>query len=92
MPRHATTLIRVLVTLSTIVVMLVLLLPSTGRASDRADTAVHVVEPGDTLWGIASSTGEGDPRDLVVAIMQLNDLDGSTIFPGQELVVPSGGG
>ncbi len=46
-----------------------------------------VVQPGDTLWGIASALApEGDPRALVG---QLSDLaGGSQIQPGQQLVVP----
>lgn len=46
-----------------------------------------VVQPGDTLWGIASALApEGDPRALVD---QLSDLaGGSQIQPGQQLVVP----
>lgn len=91
MPRHATTLTRVVVTLSTIVVMLVLLLPSTGQASDGSAPTTYVVAAGDTLWEIASANSEGDPREVVAAIMRLNDLQASTIFPGQELVVPSSG-
>ena len=46
-----------------------------------------VVQPGDTLWGIASALApEGDPRALVD---QLSDLaGGSQVQPGQQLVVP----
>ena len=46
-----------------------------------------VVQPGDTLWGIARALApEGDPRALVD---QLSDLaGGSQIQPGQQLVVP----
>ena len=52
---------------------------------------IHIVRPGDTLWWIAVRvTGpEGDPRPLVDAIVERNDVAGP-ILPGQSLVIPSG--
>lgn len=90
MPRHMTALSRVLVTLSTIVVGLVLLLPSTGNAVDeQPTTATHVVQPGDTLWEIAAGvTSAGDVREVVARIKEANGLRSSVIVPGQELLVP----
>ncbi len=92
MPRHQTALLRVLVTLSTIVVGLVLLLPATGNAvDDLASTEVITVQPGDTLWEIAAraAPAEGDVRATVFAIKSLNELNSSIIVPGQRLRVPA---
>lgn len=48
-----------------------------------------VVQPGDTLWSIAGSLGgDGDVRVVVDAIQELNELDGTVLTPGQELVLP----
>ena len=94
MPRHETALSRVLVTLSTIVVGLVLLLPATGNAGVDADTLTtsYSVRAGDTLWEIAESvTPEGDDvRATLHEVRRLNGLTSSIIVPGQALVVPSG--
>ncbi|MER7543848.1 LysM peptidoglycan-binding domain-containing protein [Spirillospora sp. NPDC127506] len=51
-----------------------------------------VVEPGDTLWGIASSADPGaDPRLTVQRILDLNGLNGDpTVRPGQEIRLPAG--
>lgn len=53
---------------------------------------IVTVAPGDTLWGIASeaaaASGE-DIDDVMEHIRQLNTLDGSSVFAGQELRVPT---
>ncbi len=47
------------------------------------------VQPGQTLWDIAAATGaEGDLRDTVYDIEQLNHLDGAELSIGQRLDVP----
>jgi nucleoid-associated protein YgaU len=48
-----------------------------------------VVQPGDTLWSIASAVAEGaDVRGVVDEIQELNGLDGAALRPGQVLVLP----
>jgi LysM repeat protein len=49
---------------------------------------VHTVRPGETLWSIAVTSHAGDPREGVWKLQQRNGLDGSTIVPGQRLVLP----
>ncbi len=47
-----------------------------------------VVQPGDTLWSIAKAqVPSEDPRDVVGAMRDLNQLDSAEIFPGQVLTV-----
>ena len=55
---------------------------SAGRAQ------VYVVQPGDTLWSIASERYSGDPREGVWKLERRNQLLGTTISPGQKLVLP----
>jgi Tfp pilus assembly protein FimV len=53
---------------------------------------VITVAPGDTLWDIASDTAAatgGDVRGAMEQIQQLNTLDGSLVYAGQQLRVPS---
>jgi nucleoid-associated protein YgaU len=48
-----------------------------------------VVEPGDTLWSIATSLGgEGDVRAVIDEIQELNDLESAELTPGQTLRLP----
>ena len=47
------------------------------------------VKPGDTLWSIAERTFPGDPREGVWELRERNELDGTTIVPGQVLVLPA---
>jgi LysM repeat protein len=59
------------------------------RASDGAGKPhVYVVRPGDSLWSIAAASYSGDPRAGVWRLQQRNGLAGTTISPGQRLVLP----
>ena len=59
------------------------------RTVESAGTAqVYVVQPGDTLWSIASGRYAGDPREGVWKLERRNQLAGTTISPGQKLVLP----
>jgi LysM repeat protein len=49
----------------------------------------YVVQPGDTLWSIATGHYAGDPREGVWEIEKRNHLSGATIEPGQRLVLPA---
>jgi LysM repeat protein len=46
------------------------------------------VRPADTLWSIASSHYGGDPRAAVWRLERRNHLSGTTLVPGQRLVLP----
>jgi LysM repeat protein len=48
----------------------------------------YVVKPYDTLWSIAAAHYAGDPREGIWQLQQRNDLHGTTLMPGQRLVVP----
>ena len=50
----------------------------------------YVVQAGDTLWEIAEREAGAtqDPRPLVDAIADANDVDTAQLIPGETLVVP----
>jgi hypothetical protein len=48
----------------------------------------HTVRAGETLWSISLASYGGDPREGVWKLQQRNALSGSTIVPGQRLVLP----
>ncbi|HKG10306.1 MAG TPA: LysM peptidoglycan-binding domain-containing protein [Gaiellaceae bacterium] len=50
----------------------------------------YVVKPADTLWAIALRDYGGDPREAVWEIRERNGLTGTTVQPGQVLVLPAG--
>jgi Tfp pilus assembly protein FimV len=47
----------------------------------------YVVQPGDTLWSIASSLTNGNIRNYVHSLIELNG--GASIDVGQRLIVPA---
>jgi Tfp pilus assembly protein FimV len=62
-----------------------------GRPSEPvpASVATYVVRSGDTLWAIAIRlVPDRDPRAVVDAIVERNDVTAGSILPGQTLVVP----
>jgi len=60
----------------------------TSRGAVIADR--YVVQSGDTLWSIAVSRAPGsDPRDVVQAIVDANQVDAGTLVPGRVLVIPT---
>lgn len=50
--------------------------------------ATYVVKPTDTLWSIATRRYAGDPREGIWKLQQRNHLAGTTLVPGQRLVLP----
>ena len=79
-----------------VVLSLLVGLWSFGRSVQSAPTAeprspdaiVVVVQPGDTLWAIASWLSPGaDPRSLVEALSAIAGSD--QLHPGQQLIIPS---
>jgi LysM repeat protein len=83
-----------LATLLVIGVLAVLATFSGAQAVASAETGSTefgyvVVQPGDSLWQVASSIDPNvDPRDLVAEIVRLNQLDGSGVIAGQPIAVP----
>jgi LysM repeat protein len=57
-------------------------------SSGAGPKRTYVVRPGDTLWSVAQKTYGGDPREGIWKIEQRNHLAGSTVVPGEKLVLP----
>jgi len=73
---------------------LMVALPTLSSVRLYAATTQHyasvTVQPGDTLWSIASSRSRsnGDVQELVDRITDANHLSGGTIQPGERLRIP----
>lgn len=64
---------------------------ASGDGLEPAETITYTVAPGDTVWRVAEVVaGDRDTRDLVQTIMELNELESSTIHVGQQLFLPAG--
>jgi hypothetical protein len=49
-----------------------------------------VVQPGDTLWSIATKLApNADPRSTIARIVDLNRLGGTALYAGEQLRLPS---
>lgn len=65
---------------------------ATHGAGDAGAVTVVTVAPGETLWDIASdvaASGDEDVRGAMERIQDLNTLDGSVVYAGQQLRVPT---
>jgi LysM repeat protein len=60
-----------------------------ARPSGSAGKPVrYVVQPTDTLWSIAANHYPGDPREGIWELQKRNHLAGTTLVPGQRLLLP----
>jgi LysM domain len=77
-----------------VVIALVIALNGGGATasldSPTAAFSYTTVASGQTLWQLARETAPAaDPRDVIAAIIQLNQLESSDVFAGQELAIPA---
>jgi LysM repeat protein len=62
--------------------------PAIAGADVQPAVGHVVVQPGESLWGIASRQFPGmDPRDAVGKLRSLNHLSSGVVHPGQRLVL-----
>ena len=77
------------VKLMILLTVLALVVGLAARPSGGAGRRVtYVVRPTDTLWSIAAAHYAGDPREGIWKLERRNHLRGTTIVPGQRLVLP----
>jgi hypothetical protein len=76
---------RLLVITAFVLVLWALFARETGAGGPERH---YQVRSGDTLWSIAVSRYAGDPREGVWELRERNGLAGTTIQPGQLLVLP----
>jgi nucleoid-associated protein YgaU len=79
--------------LLTVLCVVFLMIGGSAEADVRGAPPVeYVVEPGDTLWAIASANvgPEQDVRRLVADIARLSQTDAGSLVPGQVLLIPAG--
>ena len=65
-------------------------IPAVATSSSSAVVFEYAtIESGQSLWELASSIApEADPRDVIADLMRLNQLDSSTVSPGQRIAIP----
>jgi nucleoid-associated protein YgaU len=79
---------RALVLLGVIVALAALALSAARPTSGSGSESRYVVQPGDTLWALASERYGGDPREAIWEIKERNGLASSALTPGTVLVLP----
>ena len=82
---------RRFVTVSVLVVLMTTAMLNFALAKSEGKNNISViVKSGESIWTIASKNNpnEKDIRKLVYEIIEENDLENSTIYAGQEIIVP----
>ncbi len=79
---------RVLAVLAAVALIAAFALSAPRPTSGAAGTTSYVVQPGDTLWAVASAHYDGDPREAIWRIRERNGLDSTLLRPGQLLSMP----
>lgn len=75
--------------LSVLLLAVSLVVGIAARPSGSAGRPTHyVVKARDTLWSIAAARYAGDPREGIWKLQKRNHLRGTTLLPGQRLVLP----
>ncbi len=60
-----------------------------SNEAGRSDFGYVVVQPGESLWSVATALdSSADPRDVIAEIVRLNQLEGSEVQAGQPIAVP----
>ena len=87
---------RLVLTLLTVALLFVAI--SVGRTGSQAALVTETgagyeqatVQPGDTLWSVAQRIApDNDPREVIAQIRRINDLKGSSLQVGQQLLLPT---
>jgi nucleoid-associated protein YgaU len=62
----------------------------TDAAPTESSQLIYVVGQGDTLWSIAGEYAEEgtDIRQFIDRVKKINELRGSLLKPGQQLIIP----
>lgn len=77
------------VRLAIVVLVAALAVGLAARPSGSAGKPVaYVVRPTDTLWSIATKNYPGDPREGIWKLQERNHLTGTTLVPGQRILLP----
>jgi hypothetical protein len=65
-------------------------LPAVATSSSSSVVFEYAtIESGESLWQLASRIApEADPRDVIADLMRLNQLESSTVSPGQRIAIP----
>lgn len=75
---------------SILVIITILSSAQAQKVTSAKDVCQWTVRKGDTLWKIAAENrGNTEIRKYIYQIQELNDI-GSTIYPGQTLLLPPG--
>ncbi len=91
--RRGRALLTVLISVPLVAAAMVMALNGGGATATSSPSTTSfqyvTVSAGESLWQVASEVAPtADPRDVIAEIIDLNQLSGTNVQPGQRLAIP----
>jgi LysM repeat protein len=73
--------------ITAIAIMIFIFFATKISAKENVITEDYIVSAGETLWSIACENADGDVREYIYQLREINNLEDCTIYPNQTIKI-----